>query len=356
MLGIFNTIKNFITGGDLKSSDLPSSPHSPKIVDSVDQHNTTNLEESISPKPKPKPTGSDLFKLINDLESKNKLKQSMKMKEAEKYIPKEEEEIDVSDDETFCTLEKMVKDSLKYISINKYLDEFIICANNVIKHNLLDLSRYNRLINKKIIYEYFYHWNDKIPCCFYLIYRKDKDIFEIADGQHLYIALTRMPVRKQKKIIVTLFVYTCDTDKAARNYIQGCNSSHPFDHSCINEHRLPQILEDMEKHFPNCIRVKRPFINKAIFKKKLMMTMIYQDITISASDIVDKIVKLNNIMLQMAKLNGYYSKKKGTLTSFKKAKEIKMMLRLDRDYRWMYFLDQDIDVPDIKFNIEKHCT
>jgi hypothetical protein len=236
------------------------------------------------------------------------------------------DEVNASDDEKASPLVQMIKESKYHHKINDNMYQIIICANNIIKHDLLDLTKYNRTINSEIVNGYLYDWDNKYPCTFTLIYRRDKDIFEIADGQHRYSALKKMPVEKQKSIFLSLFVYICCTDKEVRDYIRGCNHSHPFEISTIDEHRLPQIIDDLLNYYPNCMKVYRPFIKKDLFEKKLMKTDIYQNISFSSSDIVSKIVKINDILFEMTKNKQYCTDKKSSELSKKKAKEMKMML------------------------------
>lgn len=351
MTTIYNGIKNFITG----SGEHSSYPQ---------EQLKSTLKADFENIPEKKDKEGELLSLFNELEMRNSKrkvvkKKSVKKKSVKKVAKKkvdlsddEEEEIDVSEDEEENSpLEKMIKLSENHYSINKYLYNLNIYASNVIKNDLLDFSIYNRMIDKSIVNDYLFKWDEKYPCNFTLIYRKDKDKFEIADGQHRYCALMKMPIKKQKNIIISLYVYICSTDKAARDYIRGCNNSHPFEISCIDEYRLPQIIEDFLKHYPNTIKKNRPYINKNIFQKKLMKSDIYKDVSFSSEDIVNKIVKINDILLEMAKDKQYCTDKKTTKLSKDKATDMKMLLGLDQEYRWMYFLDQNIDMGDIKFKI-----
>lgn len=328
MSSLLKGISNLISGS------------TPETIDKDKLHiNEAKIEKSIVPELKSKPNVNNLAKIIK----KSKLKPK---KKKEIFVLSDdndsEDEIDISDDEKLSPLEQMIESSKSYIHINDDLEHFIIHANELIRHKLLNFSEFNRIIDPKVMEYFLYNWDKKIFCHFDLIYRKDKDLFEIANGQHRYCALSRMSIKKQKDIIISVSVKTCGTNKAVRDYIRSCNKNHPFDPSNLSPYRYSQIVDDLQKRYPGCIKINRPYINNKIFKNKLIDSKIYQNISISSEDIVNKIVCINEIMYEMAKSNKYCMDKKSTKDSCKRAKDMKMMLGLDQDYRWIYFLDQDI--------------
>lgn len=254
-----------------------------------------------------------------------------------------EDDLDSENEDTINILDFLEKNIIDNSYENRTMYKITLSQLYYLYDNqTIFLSKLNRVINMERVDGAFKNLSLENCDPIILANIKGKDGFEILDGQHrlLYFVKNRESLKGDSEIYLDLrFV---ENEAEYCKLLNIINNRMNFSTGQLNKYILLGIKEELSKNLKNknnkgIYGKNRPRIDWDKLQTALINTKTYKDSDSKVDDIVNKLVRLNNmISTNMSKYSDYF---KGA-TMEKRALNFHLFIGIDKSYKLIKLIDE----------------